>query len=76
MRWSASPASSAAPFHWKRTVRRGADRTRFKEFYAEMDAAQAPLRIGIRLRRPITYTGTAALERDIADIKTALRAYP
>jgi 5-methyltetrahydropteroyltriglutamate--homocysteine methyltransferase len=51
----------------------GADRTRFKEFYAEMDALQAPssdwdsVCVG-----PITYTGTAALERDIADIKTAL----
>ena len=48
----------------------GADRTRFKEFYAEMDAAQAPssdwdsVCVG-----PITYTGTAALERD----KTALK---
>jgi 5-methyltetrahydropteroyltriglutamate--homocysteine methyltransferase len=52
----------------------GADRTRFKEFYAEMDAQQAPssdwesVCVG-----PITYTGTAALERDIADIKTALK---
>jgi 5-methyltetrahydropteroyltriglutamate--homocysteine methyltransferase len=51
----------------------GADRARFKEFYAEMDAQQAPssdwesVCVG-----PITYTGTAALERDIADIKTAL----
>jgi len=51
----------------------GADRTRFKEFYAEMDAAQAPssdwdsVCVG-----PITYTGTAALERDIDDIKIAL----
>jgi 5-methyltetrahydropteroyltriglutamate--homocysteine methyltransferase len=52
----------------------GADRTRFKEFYAEMDAAQAPssdwdsVCVG-----PITYTGTAALERDIEDIKSALK---
>jgi len=52
----------------------GADRARFKEFYAEMDAAQAPssdwesVCVG-----PITYTGTAALERDIDDIKTALK---
>ncbi|HEX3487057.1 MAG TPA: cobalamin-independent methionine synthase II family protein [Micropepsaceae bacterium] len=52
----------------------GADRTRFKEFYAEMDAAQPPssdwesVCVG-----PITYTGTAALERDIEDIKTALK---
>jgi 5-methyltetrahydropteroyltriglutamate--homocysteine methyltransferase len=52
----------------------GADRTRFKEFYAEMDAAQPPssdwesVCVG-----PITYTGTAALQRDIEDIKTALK---
>jgi 5-methyltetrahydropteroyltriglutamate--homocysteine methyltransferase len=51
----------------------GADRERFKEFYAEMDAQQAPssdwesVCVG-----PIAYTGLAALERDIADIKTAL----
>ena len=52
----------------------GADRSRFKEFYAEMDAAQAPssdwdsVCVG-----PITYTGKAALMRDIEDIKTALK---
>src|SRR3977135_1662785 len=52
----------------------GADRARFKEFYAEMDAQQAPssdwdsVCVG-----PITYTGTAALERDSEDINTALR---
>src|SRR6266404_3981706 len=51
----------------------GADRARFKEFYAEMDAQQAPssdwesVCVG-----PITYTGTAALQRDIEDIKSAL----
>src|SRR5882724_3340407 len=52
----------------------GADRARFKEFYAEMDAQQAPssdwqsVCVG-----PIAYTGTAALQRDIEDIKTALK---
>jgi len=52
----------------------GADRARFPEFYAEMDAQQAPssdwdsVCIG-----PITYTGTAALKRDIEDIKEALK---
>ena len=51
----------------------GADRARFKEFYAEMDAQQAPssdwdsVCVG-----PIAYTGTEALQRDIDDIKTAL----
>ncbi|HEY4264424.1 MAG TPA: cobalamin-independent methionine synthase II family protein [Micropepsaceae bacterium] len=52
----------------------GADRTRFKEFYAEMDAAQAPSSDWESVcAGPIAYTGTAALERDIADIKTALK---
>ena len=52
----------------------GADRARFKEFYAEMDAQQAPssdwdsVCVG-----PITYTGIEALQRDIDDIKTALK---
>jgi 5-methyltetrahydropteroyltriglutamate--homocysteine methyltransferase len=52
----------------------GADRARFKEFYAEMDAQQAPssdwdsVCVG-----PITYTGIQALQRDIDDIKTALK---
>src|SRR5438874_5970731 len=52
----------------------GADRARFKEFYAEMDAQQAPssdwdsVCVG-----PIAYTGTEALQRDIDDIKTALK---
>jgi 5-methyltetrahydropteroyltriglutamate--homocysteine methyltransferase len=51
----------------------GADRARFKDFYAEMDAQQAPssdwesVCVG-----PIAYTGLAALQRDIDDIKTAL----
>src|SRR5215471_4732931 len=52
----------------------GADRTRFKEFYAEMDAQQAPssdwqsVCVG-----PVRYTGIAALERDIADVKAGLK---
>ena len=52
----------------------GADRARFKEFYAEMDGQQAPssdwesICVG-----PITYTGLAALERDIADVKEGLK---
>ena len=52
----------------------GADRARFKEFYAEMDAQQAPssdwdsVCVG-----PIAYTGIDALQRDIDDIKTALK---
>ncbi|MEA2824570.1 MAG: 5-methyltetrahydropteroyltriglutamate--homocysteine methyltransferase [Alphaproteobacteria bacterium] len=52
----------------------GADRARFTEFYAEMDAQQAPssdwdsVCVG-----PIAYTGIDALKRDIDDIKTALK---
>jgi len=52
---------------------RGADRTRFKEFYAEMDAAEAP---ATQTRAvcvgPITYTGSADVARDIANFKSAL----
>ena len=52
---------------------RGADRTRFAEFYAELDARDAPATqseavcIG-----PIAYTGQAALQRDIDNLKAAL----
>jgi 5-methyltetrahydropteroyltriglutamate--homocysteine methyltransferase len=52
----------------------GADRARFKDFYAEMDAQQAPssdwesVCVG-----PITYTGIAALQRDIDDVKAAIK---
>jgi 5-methyltetrahydropteroyltriglutamate--homocysteine methyltransferase len=52
---------------------RGADRTKFAEFYAELDARDAPATqseavcIG-----PIAYVGQAALQRDIDNLKTAL----
>src|SRR5438067_5784989 len=52
----------------------GADRARFREFYAELDAQQGPssdwesVCVG-----PITYTGVAALQRDIDDLKAALK---
>src|SRR5437868_7260157 len=51
----------------------GADRARFREFYAELDAQQGPssdwesVCVG-----PITYTGVAVLQRDIDDLKAAL----
>jgi 5-methyltetrahydropteroyltriglutamate--homocysteine methyltransferase len=52
----------------------GADRARFKEFYAEMDASQAPSSDWESVcAGAIAYTGTAALTRDIEDIKTALK---
>src|SRR5262249_20241255 len=52
---------------------RGADRMRFAEFYAELDARDAPATqwqavcVG-----PIAYTGQAALQRDIDNLKAAL----
>jgi 5-methyltetrahydropteroyltriglutamate--homocysteine methyltransferase len=52
---------------------RGADRARFAEFYAELDAREAiatstdAVCIG-----PIAYTGQAELERDIENFKAAL----
>jgi 5-methyltetrahydropteroyltriglutamate--homocysteine methyltransferase len=53
---------------------RGADRTRFKEFYAELDAQQGPssdwesVCVG-----PIAYTGRMAIKRDIENFKTAMK---
>jgi 5-methyltetrahydropteroyltriglutamate--homocysteine methyltransferase len=53
--------------------KRGADRTRFPEFYAELDAADGvattteSVCVG-----PITYTGQAELQRDIDNFKAAL----
>src|SRR5215510_13677087 len=45
----------------------GGDLTRFKEFYAEMDAQQAPSSDWQWVcGGPVSYTGIAALERDIA----------
>jgi 5-methyltetrahydropteroyltriglutamate--homocysteine methyltransferase len=60
-------APEANPF------RRGADRQRFSEFYAELDAREAvatttdSVCVG-----PITYIGQAELARDIANFKAAL----
>ncbi len=55
--------------------RRGADRQKFSEFYAELDAREGvatttdSVCVG-----PITYTGQAALQRDIDNFKAALGA--
>jgi 5-methyltetrahydropteroyltriglutamate--homocysteine methyltransferase len=55
----------------------GADRARFREFYAELDAQQGPssdwdsVCVG-----PITYTGLPTIQRDIADLKAALKGIP
>ena len=59
---------------------RGADRTRFAEFYAELDRADGPpatagaapsvaVCVG-----PIKYTGQDEIQRDIANFKAALKA--
>src|SRR3974390_943599 len=54
--------------------KRGADRTRFTEFYAELDAKEAvattteAICVG-----PIRYTGQSELQRDIENLKGALK---
>ena len=59
---------------------RGADRARFPEFYAELDAASGPpATAGATADEavcvaPITYTGQAEIQRDIANFKAALEA--
>jgi 5-methyltetrahydropteroyltriglutamate--homocysteine methyltransferase len=55
--------------------KRGADRTRFAEFYAELDAKEAvattteAICVG-----PIKYTGQVELQRDIDNFKAALKS--
>ena len=52
---------------------RGADRTRFAEFYAELDARETPATISESICvGPIAYTGQTALQRDIDNFKAAL----
>jgi 5-methyltetrahydropteroyltriglutamate--homocysteine methyltransferase len=57
---------------------RGADRNRFAEFYAELDAASGPpATAGASVGEavcvaPIRYTGEAEVQRDIANFKAAL----
>ena len=56
---------------------RGADRTRFAEFYAELDAREGVATTSESVCvGPIAYTGQGALERDIEDFKAALRGVP
>jgi 5-methyltetrahydropteroyltriglutamate--homocysteine methyltransferase len=58
---------------------RGADRTRFAEFYAELDAASGPPATALGsvgeavCVAPIRYTGQAEVQRDIANFKAALK---
>jgi 5-methyltetrahydropteroyltriglutamate--homocysteine methyltransferase len=52
---------------------RGADRERFSEFYAELDAREAiATQTDSVCVGPITYTGQAELKRDIDNLKAAL----
>ena len=52
---------------------RGADRTRFAEFYAELDEKDGvATTMEAVCTGPITYTGQAAVQRDIANLKAAL----
>jgi 5-methyltetrahydropteroyltriglutamate--homocysteine methyltransferase len=52
---------------------RGADRSRFAEFYAELDARDAPAtQSEAACIGPIAYTGQGALQRDIDNLHAAL----
>jgi 5-methyltetrahydropteroyltriglutamate--homocysteine methyltransferase len=55
--------------------KRGADRTKFSEFYAELDAADGVATTSNSVCvGPIKYTGQAELQRDIDNFKAALKA--
>ena len=61
------------PFTGGNPWMRGADRERFKGFYAEMDSRdQSATTAESVVAGPIRYTGQAALQRDIDDFKAAL----
>ncbi len=61
------------PFSGGNTFARGADRTRFSEFYAEMDAQErVATTMDSYIVGPITYTGQALLQKDIDNFKSAL----
>jgi 5-methyltetrahydropteroyltriglutamate--homocysteine methyltransferase len=54
--------------------KRGADRTRFADFYAELDAHEAVATVTEAIcAGPIAYTGQAELQRDIDNFKAALK---
>jgi 5-methyltetrahydropteroyltriglutamate--homocysteine methyltransferase len=55
--------------------KRGADRTKFAEFYAELDAADGVATTSNSVCvGPIKYTGQTELQRDIDNFKAALKA--
>ena len=76
MRWSGCRGFERRPIKHDAAnpFKRGADRTRFAEFYAELDARDGvattteAICIG-----PIEYTGQAELQRDIDNFKAALK---
>jgi 5-methyltetrahydropteroyltriglutamate--homocysteine methyltransferase len=54
--------------------KRGADRTRFADFYAELDSNEAVATVTEAIcAGPIAYTGQAELQRDIDNFKAALK---
>ena len=64
-------AGGANPF------KRGADRERFAEFYAELDANDGvSTTVEAVCVGPVTYTGQAELQRDIDNFKAALKTSP
>ena len=55
--------------------KRGTDRTRFAEFYAELDSKEAVATVTEAIcTGPISYTGQAELQTDIDNFKAALKA--
>lgn len=54
--------------------KRGADRTRFADFYAELDSKEGVATVTEAIcTGPIQYTGVAELKRDIENFKAALK---
>ncbi len=54
--------------------KRGADRTRFADFYAELDANEGVATVSEAIcTGPIAYSGQAELQRDIDNFKAALK---
>jgi 5-methyltetrahydropteroyltriglutamate--homocysteine methyltransferase len=63
------------PFAGGNPFTRGVDRTRFPDFYAELDARDKVETVMDSVAvAPITYAGTAELKQDIDNFKDALRA--
>ncbi len=63
------------PFNGENAWRRGADRTQFSAFYDEMDQKEGmATTMDSVCVGPIEYTGFAAVQRDISNMKNALAA--